>query len=250
MRLNDGYIIITGAGGGIGRATSEMLAKDGYNLILTDLDATKLNKVLVKLKGKNHIKIPCDLADKKQVQKFISEIKSKKIKISCIINNAGFGGPFELIENTSEENLHKVFEINFFCAFNLCKNFLPTMKKQRFGRIINIASIQGIYAEKYSSAYISSKHALIGLTKSIATEYAEFGITANAIAPGYIDTSMGATKKLDDYKKLVLKRTPTKSVGNPDSVAKMVKFLLEDEGYINGSVLTLDGGITSSLGVL
>jgi 3-oxoacyl-[acyl-carrier protein] reductase len=125
------------------------------------------------------------------------------------------------------------------------------MQKQGWGRIINIASIQGLIGAKLSSTYIASKHGVIGYTKAIAAEYGQYAITCNAICPGYVNTAMGVQQdKIPDHYHNVISRTPLKQIAQPYDVAKLVEFLISDAAkFINGSSITIDGGLMADIGI-
>lgn len=172
--------------------------------------------------------------------------------VAGVIHCAGYGGPFELTENTTYDTWRDAFSINVDSLFLLTRTLIPSFKQKKYGKIIAISSIQGNLGSYGSSAYVSSKHALNGLVKTIATEYGQYGITANVIAPGYIVSPMGTgNESAEGYRKKVIERTPTRTEGTPKQIAKMVRLLMRpDMKYVNGAVIPLDGGISSSVGVL
>ena len=171
----------------------------------------------------------------------------KKETLSGLVHCAGFGGPFVDITKVSEDLWDKIFAINIKAAYLLSKEILPEFKKRLYGRIIVIASSQSVVGAKNSVAYSSSKHALIGFIKSLADEWGEYGITANAISPGYVETAMGIQDdKVANHRNLILEKTPSKRTASPEEIARVVDFLISKEsGYINGANFVVDGGITA-----
>jgi 3-oxoacyl-[acyl-carrier protein] reductase len=244
-------VIVTGAANGIGFHTVNLLIEAGYKVGAVDIDKKALRATRFKSKS-TVVKLNADVGDPAQVKKAIKNFEKEVEKVDGLVNNAGFGGPFESLDKISEESWQRVFNTNVKSIFNFCKILLPKMKSQGGGSIVNVASVQGLFGSAGSSTYVASKHAVIGYTRAIASEWASYRIRCNAICPGYIDTSMGARdRSIDDYENRVIKRTPTKGLGRPEEVARWIRFLLDDENkYTNGSVVSVDGGISSDLGIL
>ncbi len=158
-----------------------------------------------------------------------------------LINNAGIGGPFHRTDEVSEEEWDSVFNTNVKAAFLFCKALLPIMKKQQFGRVINISSVYGKTGGALSSAYAASKHALVGYTKSLAVEWGKYNITCNLVSPGYANTSMGADN--DEYHADIIAGIPAQRLAAPEEIAKLVAFLVQPgSSYINGADIVIDGG--------
>lgn len=241
-------VLVTGGAGGIGSSIVSELLKKNYSILVADSNPASLYTTKVSFPDVQVVKT--DLSRVEDTERLAQICLDSAI--SNIVHCAGYGGPFDTTENTTYDTWRKVFSINVDSLFILCKNMLPELKKERYGRIVAISSIQGQLGSGGSSAYVSSKHALNGLIKTIATEYGPFGITANAIAPGYISSPMGANDTaVDDYTRRVLERTPTQSQGTSSQVASLVGTLLDPSmGYMNGSILAIDGGISASVGVL
>lgn len=224
--------LITGGSGGIGSAIINIL--EYPNIFNLDI-----------LESKDQNFLQTDLRDSKSISNSLSKIKLETI--SRIVFSAGFGGPFLPISEIEESTWDEIFSINLKSSFYILKRILPFMKKNKFGRIVFIASSQSIIGAKNSVAYSSSKHAVLGLMKSIADEWGEFGITTNSVSPGYVETKMGVQEEnISDHKKKILEMTPSKKIAKPVEIARVVKFLLsEDSSYINGANWTIDGGITA-----
>ena len=244
----NGRILITGAAGGIGSAIVERLAPTTETIVIVDKDERGLRKLARQYE--NVADYACDLTSKDEVERLVNFCKERGI--DSIVHSAGFGGSFVTLSEVSYEDWRKVFGVNVDSLYLLAHGLIPAMVDQKFGRIVAISSVQGSLGSRGSSAYVASKHALNGLIRTIAVEYGEAGITANAICPGYIKTKMGANdSKVDDYTRKVLNRTPTATIGEPSQIADAVAFLLGgSSSYMNGSFVTIDGGITADVGIL
>lgn len=227
--------ILTGGSGGIGTSIRQSLSPEKFY----NLDKTQSQTL------EDEIYLETDLRDSESIQKSLEAINLSQIQ--SIVFCAGYGGPFVNITEVDEKLWDDIFAINLKSSFQILKKVLPFMKENSFGRIVFIASSLSIIGSKKSAAYSASKHAVIGLMKSIADEWGEFGITSNAISPGYVDTRMGVQEDStpSGYEE-ILAKTPSKKIAEPFEIARVVKFLLsEDSSYINGANWTVDGGITS-----
>jgi 3-oxoacyl-[acyl-carrier protein] reductase len=241
--------VITGASSGIGEATACKLAADGWHVVLLARSKSKLLKIKQDMRKQTYqvSVLECDLANDISVNKAIQKISQEIGVVSVLINNAGFGGEFLKLEKLSIDEWDYTFNVNVRAAFLLCRALLPGMRKQKFGRIIHVSSILGITGSSDSSAYIASKHAMVGLSKAIAAEYGEFNITSNAICPGYIDTPMLEGCKFDNA---FFNRIPMRRMGTPEEMADFISFLChQNSHYINGSILVADGGLTATTGI-
>lgn len=238
--------IITGASQGIGAAIATELAKNGVHAILIARNAARLKEVADRIASAGGMcsYFPCDVTKAAEVDATLQAIGQEVTDAPAIlINNAGFGGPFHATNSVSEEEWDAIFATNVKAAFLFCRRLLPGMKKNNFGRIINIASIYGLAGGALSSTYAASKHALIGYTKSLAIEWADCNITCNVISPGYIDTAMGASPVKRQH---IIDSIPCKRQGQPAEIARLVVFLIQPEsGYINGANLVIDGGLSA-----
>ncbi len=241
--------IITGASGGIGAAIAFALAcQQNISVILLARNEEKLRMVadqIVAAGGACRYHL-CDVTKQSDIENvFLVERASLSLSKLILVNNAGYGGPFQRTDEITEAEWDAVFNTNSKAAFRFCKRLLPLMKENNWGRVINIASVYGSMGGALSSAYVASKHALIGYTKSLASEWGEYGITCNIISPGFTDTAMGASANEKAYHYIV-QQIPAKRQGTPEEVAKLVLFLCsENSGYINGADIIIDGGLTA-----
>ena len=237
FELTNKVVFITGATGGIGRAIAEQMKAAGATVAVTGRSADKLSAF-----DDSFIKIVADLSVDGSAEKLIDEIIAKAGRIDVLINNAGITAD-TLMMRMSDEQFDNVLNTNLRATFKLCRACLMPMMKQRFGRIINMASIVGVVGGAGQANYAASKGAIIAMTKSIAAEVASRGITANAIAPGFIKTPMTDVLS-EELKKKYLEQIPAGRFGEPVDVANACVFLASDEAsYINGQTIHVNGGM-------
>ena len=246
--------LVTGAAGGIGTAISEKFISEMDGLILVDIDADKLDLVKKKIENKSSIVLAtycCDVGNFKQVSELLNVAKIEIGVPTVLVNNAGIGGPFHRVDEVSDDEWYQIINTNLKAIFNFAKILLPLMKHVSYGRIINIASVQGFLGAALSSTYVASKHGVIGYTRAIAVEWGAYGVTCNAICPGYVNTVQGVQDdKVKNHYESVIAKTPVGRVAQPSEIANIVSYLVRDEtSFINGSVLTVDGGLTCHVGV-
>lgn len=234
--------IVTGAGRGIGRSIAEVLANEGYNLVLNyRSNKDELEQFVQTLKTKVLL-VQGDVSDYADAERIIQITKDTFGQIDLLVNNAGITRDNLLIKMTEEE-FDSVSNTNLKGTFNCTKHIARIMMKQRFGRIVNIASVVGITGNIGQANYAASKAGVIGFTKSVARELAPRGITVNAIAPGFIKTKMTDAIS-DEAKTAALSRIPLGTFGTPEDVANVVAFLASDKAaYITGQVIKVDGGM-------
>lgn len=244
MRLKDKISLITGAAQGIGRAIALKLAEEGSDIVLVDVNVEKCQEVANEIQKKNRkfwiYKV--DVSDYKQVEELFNNEIEKWGRVDVLVNNAGITRD-NLIVRMKEEEWDDVIRINLKGVFNFCRAASKFMMKQRSGVIINISSIIGLVGNIGQVNYSASKAGIIGLTKSLAKELASRTIRVNAVAPGFIQTSM--TERLsEEQKQLMLNAIPLKRIGTPEEVANLVLFLACDESsYTTGQIINVDGGM-------
>ena len=249
-------ILITGGAGGIGLEIVHYFEKKNFNIIILDKTLKKDFKKNYKKIKKNIFYFEVDLLEIKKTEKKIQQIISKFKTIDILINCAGIQY-ISKIENFPTNEWRKVIDINLTSSFITSKNIIPVMKKNKSGRIINISSVHGLVASENKSAYVASKHGLIGLTKAIALELSKTKITCNAISPGWVLTPLveKQIKKLAsknktsieiEKKNLLFEKHPNQKFVSGKEIASLVNFLIsKDAQNITGSSYSIDGGWVS-----
>ena len=237
FELKDKVVLITGATGGIGGAIAEQMKNAGATVVVTGRNLEKLSSF-----GEEFIKIQSDLSAEGAAEKLVADTIEKAGRIDVLINNAGITKD-TLMMRMSDEQFDDVINTNLCATFKMCRACIMPMMKQRFGRIINMASIVGVVGGIGQTNYAASKGGIIALTKSIAAEVGSRGITANAIAPGFIKTPM-TDVLTDELKAKYLEQIPAGRFGEPIDVANACVFLASDEAsYINGQTIHVNGGM-------
>lgn len=245
--------IVTGAAQGIGAAIATSLAESGFAVAALDIKLQDAKKLAARLRrrGFNVRPFQCDVALANPVHEVIATVEKEMGPVHVLVNNAGVGGPFHRVDEVSDVEWEWVFSTNVKSVLNFCRVLLPKMKRRAYGRVVNIASIQGLLGAARSSTYVASKHAVVGYTRAIAAEWGPHGITCNAVCPGYVDTRMGIQNNaISRHQKRVVLRTPVRRVATPMEIAHLVRTLvMPNAGYVNGSVIVMDGGISADVGV-
>ena len=237
--------VITGASRGIGKCIATKFAKEGANVVINyrnnEEEALKVKQELEDL-GSQVLVVKADVSELEQAENLIKEAKKEFGRVDILVNNAGITKD-NLIIRMKEEDFDSVIKTNLKGAFNCLKAVTPIMLKQKYGKIVNMASVVGVVGNPGQVNYYASKAGLIGMTKSLAKEVGSRNITVNAIAPGFIDTDM--TKILsDDQKKKILSQIPLNKFGNVEDIANVALFLgSENSNYITGQVIHVDGGM-------
>ncbi len=236
--LSGRVALITGATGGIGGAIARKMKEAGATVVVSGRNTAKLNSEF----GDEFIKIAADLAAEGGAVELVMSTIEQAGKIDILVNNAGITMDTLLMRMTDEQ-FDDVINTNLRSCFKMCRAAIMPMMKARHGRIINMASIIGAIGGPGQANYAASKGGMIAMTKSIAAEVASRGITANCIAPGFIQTPMTDVLS-DELKKAYLAQIPAGRFGTPDDIANACVFLASDESsYINGQVLHVNGGM-------
>ena len=248
MDLSTRVAIVTGSGRGIGRAIALKLAEVGATVVVNDVGQPEpAEEVAEEIRAMNRqsLAVLADVSSSPDVAKLVETTIATYGKIDILVNNAGITRD-HLILRMSEEDWDKVLSVNLKSVFLCTGAVLKHMIKQRWGRIISIASIVGVVGNPGQANYASAKAGIIGFTRTVAREAASRGVTANAIAPGFIDTEM--TQHLDEKRRQELMgHIPLGYLGSPRDVAEAVAFLASDEArYITGQVLNVDGGLAGA----
>ncbi|MSR37934.1 MAG: 3-oxoacyl-[acyl-carrier-protein] reductase [Planctomycetes bacterium] len=245
MQLNGKIALVTGASRGIGRAIAIGLAKAGALVLCTSTKQGGCDDTLLQISaaGMSSSALMCDISNAAQVEQLAKTVLDQHGRLDILVNNAGITRD-GLFLRMSAEDYDAVLATNLRGPFLVCKAFSRSMAKARGGRIINIGSVVGLTGNAGQANYAASKAGLIGLTKSLAQEFAGRGITANVIAPGFITTDM-TTAIPEGIQKTMLEMIPLARFGKPEDVANAVVFLSSDAaGYITGQTLVVDGGMT------
>ncbi len=235
---------VTGASRGIGRAISLTLCRAGFDIVVASPEIEKNEEVAEEIRACSGeaVTMNLDVTSQESIKEAFSKTLAEKSRIDVLVNNAGIARD-GLAVRMKQADWDLVLKINLAGAFHCTQQVLPTMMRNRWGRIINIASVVGQAGSAGQANYAASKAGLIGLTKALAQEMASRSITVNAIAPGYIQTDM--TDALpEEVRQKILATVPLGRMGKPEDVAAAVKFLAsEDASYITGHVLSVNGGM-------
>jgi len=244
MNLEGRVALVTGAAQGIGRAIALALAEVGADIAGGDVNLEGMEKTAKEIEalGRKALAVKLDVSDPASVKEAVGKILEAWGKIDILVNNAGITKD-NLIMRMKREDWDRVLSINLNGAFHCIQAVLPGMVKQRYGRIINIASVVAQAGNAGQANYISSKAGLIGLTKAVASEVGSRTVTVNAVAPGFIATAM--TENLPEpVKQRMMSLIPLGRMGTDRDIASAVRFLASEEaGYITGHVLNVNGGM-------
>jgi NAD(P)-dependent dehydrogenase (short-subunit alcohol dehydrogenase family) len=241
--------LITGGGGGIGRATALAFAREGARVAVADLmaEAARETVALVNAAGGQAISLSGDVADDADVRAMVDAVVGTYGRLDCAFNNAGIAGwqvdaVGKKTAEWSEEAFDRMIAVNLKGVWLCMRYELPQMQTQGGGAIVNTASIAGLAGLPTSSAYVAAKHGVVGLTKTASIEYAEANIRVNAVCPGYIRTPM-TEPGMRLRGEAILAQTPFKRLGNPEEIAEMVVWLCSERAsFVSGVAYNVDGG--------
>jgi len=245
FRLDGKVAVVTGGFRGLGRSIAEALGQAGAYVVAADVLPEDVGQETVKAVAAVGFKAELkrlDVTQSEQCDEVLREVHQRLGRLDIVINNAGISRD-NLLLRVSDEDIQKTFAVNVVGAINCSRSAVRLMMRARTGRIVNLSSVVAESGNPGQSVYSASKAALIGLTKTLAREYASRGITVNAVAPGYIDTDM--TRALPEQaKKQIMEQVPLGRMGKPADVAAAVLFLCSDEAsYVTGHVLRVNGGM-------
>ncbi|MCK4738993.1 MAG: 3-oxoacyl-[acyl-carrier-protein] reductase [Deltaproteobacteria bacterium] len=244
MKLRDKVALVTGAAQGIGKEVALLLANEGANLAIIDVNLDSANETVKEIEalGRKAIALKVDVRSSDEATSMVKDTVEALGSLDILVNNAGITRD-KLLLRMSDEDWDMVMDVNLKGAFNCLRAAVKVMSKARSGNIINIASIVGLMGNAGQANYSASKAGLIGLTKTTAREFAARGIRCNAVAPGFIDTAMTQAMP-DNAREALISQIPSKRLGTSEDVAKGVLFLAsEDSSYITGQVLSINGGM-------
>jgi 3-oxoacyl-[acyl-carrier protein] reductase len=244
MSLSGRVAFVTGASQGIGRTCALRLAKEGATVAAAARNQEKLNQLVAEISsaGGQAASFAVDVADEEQIKSAVKTAVSQFGKIDVLVNNAGITRD-QLVMRMKRSDWDAVVQTNLTAAYLCIQQVVPSMLKQRWGRIINVTSVFGQMGQAGQANYAASKAGLIGLTMAVAREVGSRNITCNAVAPGFIETAMTAVLG-EEFKQNAVKQIPLGRVGSPEDVASAVAFLASDQAsYITGHVLSVNGGM-------
>jgi 3-oxoacyl-[acyl-carrier protein] reductase len=245
ISLQDRKALVTGASRGIGRAIALGLAEAGAQVVLVATNESRLSEVAgeIEAKGGKALVRAVNLADGEAVAAMVKEVSKELGGLDIVVNNAGITAD-NLLMRTKEEDWNRVLDINLGGAFRVSKAAARALLKSAHGRLINISSVVGLTGNAGQSSYAASKAGLIGFTKSLAQELSSRGVTANCVAPGFIETDMTAALT-EEQQAMIRERIPLGRVGSVDEIAAACVFLASDQAaYLTGTVLRIDGGLS------
>ncbi|MBI5233791.1 MAG: 3-oxoacyl-[acyl-carrier-protein] reductase [Deltaproteobacteria bacterium] len=244
MRFKDKVVLITGAGQGIGKTTALRFAKEGASVAVIDINLENADETAKELEamGAKALGLMADVTRLKDAEDVAEKVVSRFGALHILVNNAGITRD-ALILRMKEEDWDIVMDVNLKGAFNFTKAAVRYMSKQRYGRIVNVASVVGVMGNAGQANYSASKAGLIGLTKTVAREFASRNVTSNAVAPGFIETAMTGALP-EKVREELSAQIPLGRLGSAADVAAAILFLASDEaGYITGHVLNINGGM-------
>jgi 3-oxoacyl-[acyl-carrier protein] reductase len=239
--------LVTGAASGMGRATAMLFADEGARVAVTDLQKDAVDDVVSQIceAGGDAVGFVLDVSQRDQIDRVVEEIVAHFGGLDILINNAGISRPAPVESADFEASWDQTIAINLTAHARLIRAALPHLEKHQSGRVVNIASTEGMGAQPFVSAYTASKHGVVGLTRAMAVELGKRGVTFNCICPGPIETGMTAPIPDEAKAKFARRRVPLKRYGDPEEVAHgTLNFVLPASSYINGAVLMVDGGMS------
>ncbi len=249
MTLSGKTALVTGGGRGIGRAIAERLSASGARVVVTGRTLADLDEVAKAIGG---VAVEVDLADRASLARALERIASSAPAVDILVNNAGIAES-ATFDRTTDEMWDRTFEVNVTSAFALCRALVPGMIARGWGRVVNVASNAGRIGYAYTSAYCASKHALVGLTRALASEIARSGVTVNAVCPGWVETRMSAEaasriadktgRSAEQASGALAAMSPQRRLLEASEIAHLVHALCAHEARgIHGQAIPIDGG--------
>ena len=239
--FNNKVVIITGAGSGIGKETAQRMIDNGAKVALWDYNQNTLEEIQAKL-GSNAIAVNVDVSDEQSVKKAADNVREKLGSASILVNCAGVAGINATIENTEPDEWRRVININLTGTFLCCREIISDMVKNKYGRIVNIASVAGKEGNPNAAHYSASKSGVITFTRSLGKELAETGILVNCITPAVIETEM-LSQVSDEHKAYMVSKIPMGRMGQPSEVTSLICWLSSSEcSYSTAAAFDLSGG--------
>ncbi|WAH38025.1 SDR family oxidoreductase [Alicyclobacillus dauci] len=253
MKLHNKVAVITGAGSGMGKEIAKLFSQEGAKVVLADIAEGPLNDVVKQIteSGGKATGVVANVVKEEDIQNLINIAVDTFGSLDVLVNNAGIMDKMTAAADVTDELWERVFAVNVNGPMRAIRKALPIMIKQGHGVIINTASVGGLFGSRAGAAYTASKHAVVGLTKNVGFQYANLGIRCNAIAPGGVETNIGADMADIDMSALGMQRAMVgmgvnPRTGQPNEIAKVALFLASDDAsFVNGTVITADAGWTA-----
>ena len=239
---------VTGAASGIGRATARLFADEGARVAVVDRVNDAVEKVVAEIQGAGGeaLGVVADLGEADEIDRVVRGVLARFGGLDILVNNAGVSFPAMLDDEGWEESWEKTFAVNLTAPAGLVRGFLPALKAHRRGRVVNIASTEGLGASYGMTPYTASKTGVIGLTRSLAVELGHQGVNVNCVCPGPINTGMTAVIPDEAKARFARRKVPLQRYADPEEVAQgILSLVLPASSYINGAVLPVDGGMTA-----
>jgi 3-oxoacyl-[acyl-carrier protein] reductase len=240
--------LVTGAGSGIGRATAQLFTDEGARVAAADVNADAVKGVVDEITqaGAEAIAFALDVSDPERIKSVVSETTARWGRLDILVNNAGVGGGAPIDVDGYDEVWAQTLAVNLQAHARLIRAALPWLEASGSGRVVNVASTEGLGATANISPYTASKHGVIGLTRGLAVELGSRGVTVNCVCPGPIHTGMTQLIPIEMKEKFARRRVPLRRYGDPEEVAHgILGLVLPASSYINAAVLTVDGGLTA-----
>jgi NAD(P)-dependent dehydrogenase (short-subunit alcohol dehydrogenase family) len=248
LRETAGIAVVTGAAQGIGRRSAEVLAANGYVVVLSDVNPATATRESIERDAGSALEATGDLTDPEALRALGTLVQTRFGRADVLVNNAGIS-LIRRAQDTTVEQLRTVLEVNLVVPFLLSQMFGEMMLAQSSGSIVNVASIAGLFAVADRAAYNAAKAGLIGLTRTLAAEWGGFGVRCNAVCPGWVKTEMDAADQTSgNYRDAdIVNRVPMGRFASPDDIAQAILFLSNaaTSGFINGQTIVVDGGWTA-----
>ena len=251
MKLKEKVAVVTGAASGMGKAIAELFAAEGAKVVVSDLNADAAGAVAsaIEARGGTAMAVVANVAKEDDVRQLMDKTVEAFGTVDILVNNAGIMDNFLPAGEVTDEVWERVFAVNVTGPMRTIRKVLPIFQEKKQGVIINIASVGGLFGSRAGAAYTASKHAVIGLTKNVGYQYAPLGIRCNAIAPGAVNTNIGATITAPSefgMGRAMMGMAINPRAGEPEEIAKVALFLASDDSsFVNGVVITADAGWTA-----
>lgn len=252
MKLKGKTAIVTGAASGIGKAIAELYAREGANVVVSDLNGEGAKQVAdaIAASGGKAIAVATDIASQEQVDRLFDETIKAFGTLDVLVNNAGIMDGFEPVGDVTDDKWDRIIAVNTTSVMRTSRKAIEIFLPKESGVILNVASVGGLNGGRAGAAYTASKFAVVGLSKNTAFMYAPKGIRCNVIAPGAVETNIGASMGQINqygYSRMQLTLPTNNRAGKPEELAEVAVFLASDESrYVNGAVITVDGGWTTA----